>query len=219
MSVLQNFFNKHPQLATEMLHRSANMWMISDANGAVYWANQAFLEFIGYSLHEFTRAHNPVTWMDITLKDDSLDADIAQAQAAHRGDFASYTLRKFYIPKASAPVFCELWVRRYPPDLSQNCDLFIVEVVQLANGNAKMALSYEQLATSLNDRITELGHHMEALSSTSLNGLVNWLSARPKIGVIVLLVLLTLLFGNRVIEIMQLVFSIWGGPPSINPQS
>jgi|GEM_PF-6153423 len=208
---LQTFFNHHPHLATEIIEKSATMWLIADIGGAVLWSNEIFQKFIGYSLPEFTRKDNPVTWEDFSLKDESLKADMEAAAACVRGDYNEYTIRKFYIPKAAAPVFVEVFVRRYPPE--GKYEFFVVEVKLLRDEYSTITQSYEQLSRDVMGQIAILSAtitavtaniegQIEEIKSNTISRIIQTAAEKPKSTAILLMVLGTVILGPRFIELL-----------------
>lgn len=207
---LTDYLEQYPELAAFMFSGTQNMILFSTAEGDIVWANYAFLDWIGYSLDEFTRKVNPVTWQDISVRDASLEADITSANKLKAGNIQHYVIRKFYVPKHGHPHFVELFVRRFPPDADKEMAICCVEVTPLHNTHEKMAMAYEKMAIELRSNIVELSESnkkivkaMEDQMKTGLNGAVAWLLAHPLVGVPVAAVLVLLLFGDRALEVLQ----------------
>ena len=226
MPRLQEFLDRHPKLATEMLEKSDSLWLISGPDGRVYWANESFHQFIGYSQSEFLREKNPILWTDFTVKDDSLESDIAEAKAVERGEYTEYRLRKYYIPKNSGPVFVSITVRRFPPE--GDFDFFIVEVFPLSNESANMAKEFEKLAKKQMDLMEsqaeaqkevaksherihkknleaheKTSQNVEKLAASSLNGVWQKAMEYPKVTLAIILIVLGLLAGQNVAKIFE----------------
>ena len=216
MNILEEFFNNHTDLAHEMLQNSGQMWLISTEYGEILWANEAFCEFIGYTMYEFRRDKDGIKWHDITLHDESLEADIAQAQAAINGDIKSYKVRKWYIPKNSAPIFVELYVRRYPPNRENKAEFLVVEVIKLSDESAKLLASYDELSKKtemnmgkLTERMTDLVESVQKMNALTFNGFVAFLYRYPKVSVISIAVLLSLILGPRIFELVNEAITIF----------
>jgi len=188
-NVLANFFSRHSALAVEMLERSESLWMISQADGRVLWANEAFCRWIGYSIFEFTRDHDPILWTQFTYKDDSLEADLELAQRAHRGEIAKYHIKKFYVPKGGSKIFVELFARRFPPDKSHPCQFFIIEVRPMIDGTAALVQAYEELLRANKNELNAVtaaielnAKQMELLKKTQNDSVLSWPEIKASIG-------------------------------------
>lgn len=83
--------------------------LVSTTSGQILWANDCFVDWIGYTLSELQTK----TWMEISVQDSSLVADILEARALD-GYQQSYSVQKQYIPKHSRPRWGTLHVLRYP---------------------------------------------------------------------------------------------------------
>ena len=90
-----NLFEKYPELGEEWFRNNSTMMIISGPNGEIYEANNEFLTFIGYSLSEFQRGENPISWFELTLKDEDFDTDKFEAQRLVSGESKSYRVIPF----------------------------------------------------------------------------------------------------------------------------
>ena len=217
-TTLKEYISKYPDLPAFMACGSQTMMLFSTAEGEILWANEAFLQWIGYTLEEFTRKNNPVTWQDISVRDESLEADMISSRKLQEGKLAHYLIRKFYVPKHGSPQFVELFVRRYPPNMAENMAISVVEVNVLYNGHARMAQAYETMAAEMKLTLDVLSasnqgilDRMDNQLATGLNGVVAWLAKRPAIGIPIAALLVLLLFGERAIEVIRSFMSLGGG--------
>lgn len=220
-ATLNSYLQKHPDLAAFMSCGSPNMMLFSTAEGDVLWANESFLTWIGYTLEEFTRKDNPITWKDISVRDSSLEADIRSASRMKEGKLSHYLIRKFYVPKNGSPQFVELHVRRYPPNGGEPMAICVVEVTVLHNIHEKMARAYEEMVTDIKSSLhtiatinEEIRDGMQNQLTSGLNGIVLWLTKHPMVGVPVAAVLILLLFGERAFEVVHSFLTLGkGGTP------
>jgi PAS domain S-box-containing protein len=214
-TTLKQYLDTHPELAGFINMGSQAMMLFCRANGEILWANESFLEWIGYNLDEFTRKDNPITWKDISVRDTSLDADIHSIMKLQEGKIMHYMVRKFYVPKHGSPHFVELFVRRYPPAGKEDMVLAVVEVTVLHNTHARMALAYEDMVLDIRNSLKALTETNEGLYAkldnqltSGLNGCVIWLTKHPLIGLPVAGLLILLLFGERAMEVLHKFMSL-----------
>ena len=219
-TTLETYLEQHPDLAAFMACKSQNMMIFSTAEGGVLWANEAFLSWIGYTLEEFTRKEHPITWKDISVRDDSLAADIRSVDKLKHGRLAHYLIRKFYVPKNGSPQFVELFVRRYPPHSEEPMAICVVEVTVLHNTHEKMARAYEEMVTDIKANLgrlattnEEIRDGMQNQLTSGLNGVVLWLTKHPAVGIPTAAILILLLFGERALEVINSFLNIGGGTP------
>lgn len=232
MEYFSDFVRANPGLETYLVEHADSMFLLTGTKGEIYWANRSFLNWIGYSLIEFTRKHNPVTWIQFTVPDENLEADIQQARLCESGELNSYRVRKDYIPKNQHAKLVEINVRRYPE--TGPFKFFVVEVEPLFNGHERMARTYEKLAGELNKSLKavrteqlsivefigsvqkmaevqeemvkaqkEMVQEQKLNRSSGLNGAFFWLVDHPKVGIPVGLFFAAILFGDRVLEIID----------------
>lgn len=200
-------FNKNQDLGEFIFRNSSSMLILSGPNGEIYDANDTFLNWIGYSWYEFTRDDNPVTWIDISSNDASLKADIEQADACSRGEITKYTIRKYFIPKNSAPKFVELNVVRYP--LTGNLQFLLVEVTELANGNKRAFEEILKIQKEFDERMEKVCSNIDILAHGSISSVLKWSKENPKLSIPFWIVISTLLFGRSVLEIINEALTIY----------
>lgn len=200
-ATLQDFLERYPELGSFLPDEAATKIIFAGENGEIYWANSSFLEWIGYSINEFVRSNNPVTWKQISVNDASLQADVEMARDSAAGEISQYTLRKLYVPKNQRPQLVELFVRRFPPRGDREFVFFVVEVFPMNEEHAKMAKEQGEFTLALK----KLNESVEQLSQSNVNTAIRWLSQRPLIGVPVLLFIVYLLFGERAVEVFFLI--------------
>lgn len=176
-------------------HRSKNMKLISQVDGRIEAANSAFLDWINYTIYEFTRADKPVTWFDLTMRDDSFEADREMAIRCMDGTVEHYSIRKYYIPKGESPKLVELSVMRYPR--VGEFKAFLVDVQPIV---ATEAVFVEALGVIQKDTGTIL---KEIRDNNTLKTLLDWISNNKTYSIPLIVLFSVLLFGRSVIEIFE----------------
>jgi PAS domain S-box-containing protein len=112
------------------LRHSPSQYLASDANGTIFWANNAFLEWSKYSASEL----KTLTWMKLSVDDEHLQADLAALQEVLDGYTQIYSCQKKYQPKNERPVWGNFTGMRYPPTGPIEC--FLCHWEPLKNGTA-----------------------------------------------------------------------------------
>lgn len=94
-----------------LVKKSSSQYLASTIDGnKILWANDSFCEWSQYTLPELLRK----TWLELSVNDGDLAADLEMARALVNGDVKSYTVQKRYMPKNSRPEIGNLHVVRYP---------------------------------------------------------------------------------------------------------
>lgn len=164
--------------------------LVGTLDGKILWANAAFCEWSQYTLGELIHQ----TWMDISVPDKNLDADISEMQTldAYR---PCYVVKKQYIPKGSKPEWGILTVMRYPLSGDIQCCLCTWE--PLKNGTATaFALAMEK-SDEINKRLELMAADIQIKKSQSVSERLwdtvgEWAMQNPKVAIVVLLILLAL---------------------------
>lgn len=83
--------------------------IISGVDGAIFWANDEFCEWCGYSVQELRQSG----WRKLSVANEDFAVDIASA-----GEFGgyrlTYSIQKQYVPKNDKPHWGTLSLMRYP---------------------------------------------------------------------------------------------------------
>lgn len=166
--ILDEFLAKHKELGRVMLSEASSMFLIATEDGRIHWANPSFLQFIGYSMWEFTKADGNVTWRHISLKDDSLEADEKAVADSAAGGSNEYWVGKSYIPKGKPPVPIKLHIRRYPKEGQH--EFFVGEVTVLESSESgellrKMNKSIDKMAEAHKGDSTETISNLEKIAA------------------------------------------------------
>lgn len=189
------------QLADAIFRKSRTMMLLSLEDGRIIDANPAFLDWIGYSMHEFTRQRDPVSWHDITLPDAALEADIEQSRACAAGEVTNYKLRKHYQPKGQAPRLVDIYVQRHPPQGQMNC--FLVEVYPIGQEKEECLLEVMTTNRKLAESITKIQTSMDTLVAGNIATWMAWGAKNPRVSVPLALLICFLLFGRSTLEIVE----------------
>lgn len=199
-----NIFQEYPELGEVWFRNNETMMLIAGLDGEIYAANDAFLEFIGYSEYEFTRQNKPITWKDITLPGNDLVADMEEALRCYNGQHKSYKIRKHYIPKMGLPHFVEIYVHRYPLDGGpKEFKFFFVEVYSLTDEGKIILKELRDTQHQFAKDVQNITKAMETLAGESQ--LWKWAKENTMWSIPIALGIAFLLFGRSVLEIMHLV--------------
>jgi len=174
-------------------------------NGDILWVNRSFEGLVGYASAEVV---GKLSWKDLTQDKDDLAADVAMMEELSKGERESYQLQKEYITKHSKPVKVVIDVLRYPPG-KEDLECFLVSAIPVEEGL--------QFAMGELSAIREILVGLAAVSATpnkisiGFDDIQNWYKNNPVLSTAITLIICTLLFGERVLEIMQ-TFGIKIGP-------
>ena len=174
-------------------------------NGDILWVNRSFEGLVGYASAEVV---GKLSWKDLTQDKDDLAADVAMMEELSKGERESYQLQKEYITKHSKPVKVVIDVLRYPPG-KEDLECFLVSAIPVEEGL--------QFAMGELSAIREILVGLAAVSATpnkisiGFDDIQNWYKNNPILSTTITLIICTLLFGERVLEIMQ-TFGIKIGP-------
>lgn len=127
------------------------------------WGNNSFLEWIGYTQSELQQR----TWMDISVNDSSLSADLEAAGRIQDGYLVTYKVKKQYVPKNSRPRWGTLYVLRWPPTGEEKCCICVWEPMQDDNAD-----SYELTRVSVQKMETELAELKRLLEQAEATSLI-----------------------------------------------
>lgn len=210
-TTLHDYLEKYPELGNFIPAEAATRILLGGENGEVYWANSAFLEWIGYSINEFTRGTDPVTWKHISVNDASLQADIEMSREAAQGGIAQYKLRKFYVPKNQKPELVELFVRRFYPNAERDFVFFIVEVFPMNEDHARFVREQGEFTATIQKTLESLDASIKQLSTSNVNTAIRWLVQHPIVGGPASFFLIYLLFGEKAIEIFSKIMTQLSG--------
>lgn len=184
----------------------------SAVDGKIYWCNKAFEEMIGYSEYELTlgQGGKGTSWYQLSVTDDSLEADKKMTEELMAGRRVEYTCRKRYIPKNQSPIWVELHVMRWPREGTDvHCFLVIIlPLHQETNYSTQIIM----------DQIKLLRENQEIILKESTRGnietlaisLARIINANPKPAAMVFLFILAMLLGSELLRAVETIKKLSG---------
>ena len=163
-------------------------------NGDILWCNHAFECLLGYNNVELVGRK---TWMDLTASSEELPVDVELMNEAIKGIREDYQLQKPYRTKSGKTVDVLIDVIRYPVNGEFEC--FLVTVFPLEDG---LQFAMGQLSQIRALIIEIMAKQPQGLT---MNKIHEFAKEHPFIAAILGLVLATLLFGERVLEVIDAV--------------
>lgn len=195
------WLTKQPDtLLTEWLRHTKAPMLSTLPDGTILWCNDAFETLVGWTSVEMV---GKLSWKDLTQDSDELAADIELAKETVAGRRTDYQLQKPYATKNGPPQRVVIDVVRYPQVGEFEC--FLVSVFPVDRG---VEFAMGQL-TEIRAMLLEM--MAQRPTGLTFEKLVDFHKDRPVIAWTITLTLAALLFGNRVIEIVSLAFSLVRG--------
>jgi len=167
--------------------------------GEIYGCNASFCELLGYSEFELKKKG----WIELSVKNEDLEADKGTVPLLLSGHIQSYTLTKSYVSKSGAPIHGQLWVIRYPdgrePMLFALC--WFVPLVSGSKAALTLATEYIERHTNAThdvaERIAKMASELQMRKIQTVGQRLwdnagEWALENPKFAVVVLLILLSL---------------------------
>jgi PAS domain S-box-containing protein len=191
--------NKPEGLLRYWLTNTKAPMIASMPDGTILWVNRSFERMIGYVSAEIV---GKLSWKDLTQDKDDLAADIAMMEELATGERTQYQLQKEYLTKHDKPVKVVIDVMRYPNG-TQELECFLVTAIPIDEGL--------QFAMGELSAIREILLGLSAVMSTpqqnklviGFDDIQSWYKNNPILSTSITIVIATLLFGERVIEILQ----------------
>lgn len=162
-------------------------------SGEILWCNEAFENLLGWTNVELV---GRLTWKDLTSDQEELSYDLALVQETVDGTRTDYQLQKEYRTKNGSPKRVVIDVLRYPT--SGEFDCFLVAVCPVDHG-VQFALN----------QLNEIRSLIIVLMDSQPTGLtfdkaIAFSKEHPVLASILGIIFSTLLFGERVVEIVKL---------------
>lgn len=172
------------------INNSQCPFLVSGANGEIYYCNQSFEELLGYTLIELT----DLGWEKITSTDLTLDQKLV-GEIAH-GDRVEYTLRKQYLSKNGTPIPVIIHVMRYPRD--GEIEFYLVSVIPIERG-------YEYAIQEIQEMQNTILALTEAICNKpgDFDRLWNWCKENKIVAAVIGAILGTLIIGERFLSIIK----------------
>lgn len=185
-----------------ILRSSGIMWLISKPTGEILDASPEFMRWIGYTHDELTR----LTWMQISVQDDSLNADLHSVNNLTPYD-PFYIVRKQYVPKNDKPAWGELTVTRHPMS-GDKIEYCFCTWHPLKNGTAEAFAKAIENGLLVEKRINEMTTVLKQFTSQSeedryVLSTINMVKKHPRIAAAFVVIALGMFGLNNVLEILQ----------------
>ena len=186
---------KPPEMMKFWLRATSLPMLATMPDGEILWCNESFEQLVGYSSTEIC---GNITWIDLTVQSIDAEHDQNMAMEVQSGMRHEYLFRKAYRHKGGEIVPVEIHVMRWP--LQGDFQWFLVSVLPIEGQRA--ALKQMEIIQSQMVQLME--------KPTSWEQLARAVQKYPKIAFFIGSVLATLLFGSRVIEIVQELAGTFG---------
>ena len=189
-------------VVSTILRSSGIMWLISKPTGEILDASPEFMRWIGYTHEEITR----LTWMQISVQDDSLNADLHSVANLTPYD-PFYIVRKQYVPKNEKPAWGELIVTRHPM-VGDKVEYCFCTWHPLKNGTAEAFAKAIENGLLVEKRISEMTTVLKQFTSQSeedryVLSTINMVKKHPRIAAAFVVIALGMFGLNNVLEILQ----------------
>jgi PAS domain-containing protein len=177
-------------------------------DGTILEVNHALLRIMKYTEPELLASdkRKGKTWMELSVPDSDLEADIAASQRLVEGADIQYWCRKHFLPKGSSPEPVLIHVLRYPPQGDYLCSLVSVHFLSQTENRAH-ATALEAMEARLVGAMQVARDNLDDSERLSLS-LLRLIRQYPKRSVATLMAVLSLIFGDRLVLAVQTVMSI-----------
>lgn len=166
--------------------------LVSSNTGVIHWCNSAFENYIGYSIAELKGMDE--AWKRLTVDQNDALHDGEMANSLVKGDRIEYSYQKSYITKLGEKKLSTIHVLRYP--IYGDFEFALVSVIPMGEDQQHLYLELQKLEKM----IIAL-----AAKPDVFDKLMGFIVTYPKVSAFAALLLATLLFGERVIQLLQLV--------------
>ena len=186
--------------------------LFSLTDGKMLWGNDAFLEWIGYTQTELQQR----TWMEISVNDSSLSADLEAASRIADGYLVTYKVQKQYVPKNSRPKWGTLYVLRYPPVGETKVCICVWEPMRSDDAD-----SFALTKASVGKMESEFREVREMLEAANVESLpqkaiviaVELAMAYPKVAIATFMFCCILVGGNTFLDVLKNVRALMSPVP------
>lgn len=184
----------------------------SAVDGRIYWCNKAFEEMIGYSEYELTigQGGRGISWHQLSVADDSLEADMKMSEELVAGRRIEYTCRKRYVPKNQNPIWVELHVMRWPREGTDvHCFLVIAMPIQQET-NYSTQLIMDQIKLLLANQEVLLKETTRSDTENIAMAIARVINSNPKRAAIVFMFILAMLLGSEMLRAVETLKKLTG---------
>lgn len=170
-------------------------------DGTILWANHAFESLLGYSAPELIGddKSGSMTWMQLTEDAKDLAADLTLSDEAHSGQRSGYYMQKRYRAKDGSLKRVVIDVLRHPPYGEFEC--FLVTNIPVDRG-IEFAMAELAIIRQLMTAVVETSGQPGGVRFVDIK---SFYKESPLLAWFVTILFSGLLFGNRAIEIYQLL--------------
>ena len=172
-------------------------------DGSILWANAAMERLLDYTVSELLE----MTWTELTAASNDADKDAQMAAMLVDGSTGrvSYEFRKSYRKKNGEMVPVVIDVIRYPlHGGEESFKAFLVSVMPIESSAQFAIKEVHALRDQLVEFMTKIEERREVSQKEPLSDrLLKWATDNPTKAGVILAFLAFLLFGDRVLEILQ----------------
>lgn len=193
--------NAEHELIKAWIKNCPALKLVTDKDGKILWANNAFCEWSHYTLNELKR----LTWRDISVPDKNLESDLDEVRILDTYN-PSYTVLKQYQPKQSQPEWGQLTVMRYP--LTGEIKTLLCTWDPLKNGTATaFSLAMESMNV-VSRRIEEMTAEIKTVTTQTdedrfVLGSIRMMQRHPKLMIAIFTLALSIFGLNNIVELLQ----------------
>jgi PAS domain S-box-containing protein len=194
--------NIDPEILREVLQESPSCYLISGLDGEIFWANQSFLKWIGYTQGELTK----LGWKKISVDNESLSADVEAANDIRTGKLREYYVEKQYTPKNEKPAWGQLVVQRYP--VVGEFQFALCHWTPLKNGTATAFTLAMDRCLAIQAELDRMNQVVRSLASETeeqrwVKSTTSMIFKYPRIVLVIIIFVAVLTGSARTIEILQ----------------